>query len=71
MRFRYWSVVAVFLAGLVLVCLGLYYTLVAGDSRLSSEFLTVGGVVCAVILAVGMIYVARVRFKILRDASHF
>jgi len=71
MRFRYWFVVAVFVAGLVLVCLGLYYMLVGGDSQLGRELLLIAGVVWAVLLAIGMLYVARLRFKILRDASRF
>jgi hypothetical protein len=71
MRFRYWSVVAVFLTGLSLVCLGLYYTLVSGDSQLGYELLLIGGAAWAVLLAVGMLYVARVRLKILRNASRY
>jgi hypothetical protein len=71
MRFRYWFVVAVFVAGLVLVWLGLYYMLVGGDSQLGRELLLIAGVVWAVLLAIGMLYVARLRFKILRDASRF
>jgi hypothetical protein len=71
MRFRYWFVVAVSVAGLVSVCLGLYYMLVGGDSQLGRELLLIAGVVWAVLLAIGMLYVARLRFKILRDASRF
>lgn len=71
MKFRYWFLVTVFLAGLVLISVGLYYVLVVGDSRLGFGFLMVGGVVWAVLTAVGMLYVARVRYGILRDASRF
>jgi len=67
----YWFLVTVFLVGLVLVSMGLYYVLVVGDSQLGFEFLTAGGMVWAVLMAVGMLYVARVRYKILRDASRF
>ena len=71
MRLRYWFVVAVFVVGLVLVCLGLYYSLVAGDSQLGHELLLVGGIAWAVLLTIGALYVARVKVRILRDASRF
>jgi len=71
MRPGYWFLVNVFLVGLFLISVGLCYVLVVGDSRLGFELLMVGGVVWAVLMAVGMLYVARVRYKILRDASRF
>jgi hypothetical protein len=71
MRLRYWFLVTVFLVGLVLISMGLYYVLVVGDSQLGFELLMVGGIVWAVLMAVGMLYVARIRYRILRDASHF
>ncbi len=71
MRLRYWFLAAVFLVGLVLISMGLYYVLVVGDSRLGFGLLMVGGVVWAVLIAAGMLYVARVRYRILRDASRF
>jgi hypothetical protein len=71
MRLRYWFLVTVFLVGLVLISVGLYYVLVIGDSQLGFELLMVGGVVWAVLMTVGMLYVARIRYRILRDASRF
>jgi hypothetical protein len=61
----------VFFVGLVLFVLGVYYLYVAGESRLGFELSIVGAVLWGVLLALGMLYVARVRMKILRDAHQF
>jgi uncharacterized membrane protein len=63
MRFRYWFVVGVFVVGFVLVCLGLYYTSIAGDSELGHELLLAGGALWAVLLAIGFLYAARVAIE--------
>jgi hypothetical protein len=71
MRRWYWFMLVVFFVGLVLFVLGVYYLYVAGESRLGFELSIVGAVLWGVLLALGMLYVARVRMKILRDAHQF
>ncbi|PIU59258.1 hypothetical protein COS86_05180 [Candidatus Bathyarchaeota archaeon CG07_land_8_20_14_0_80_47_9] len=68
---RYWFPVILFIVGLVLFSLGQYYTFRGEESGLGFELSLSGLVLWAVLLAIGMIYVARVRLKILRDASRF
>jgi drug/metabolite transporter (DMT)-like permease len=68
---RYWFPVILFIVGLVLFSLGQYYTFRGEESDLGFELSLSGLVLWAVLLAIGMIYVARVRLKILRDASRF
>jgi drug/metabolite transporter (DMT)-like permease len=68
---RYWFPVILFIVGLVLFSLGHYYTFRGEESGLGFELSLSGLVLWAVLLAIGMIYVARVRLKILRDASRF
>jgi len=72
---RYWFPVILFIVGLVLFSLGQYYTFRGEESGLGFELslsgLVLWAVLLAVLLAIGMIYVARVRLKILRDASRF
>ena len=71
MRRWYWFLLVLFFVGLVLFVLGLYFTCEAGERQLGFELSMVGAVVWGVLLVVGMLYVARVRIKILRDASEF
>jgi drug/metabolite transporter (DMT)-like permease len=68
---RYWFPVILFIVGLVLFSLGQYYTFRGEESGLGFELSLSGLVLWAVLLAIGMIYVASVRLKILRDASRF
>jgi len=68
---RYWFPVILFIVGLVLFSLGQYYTFRGEESGLGFELSLSGLVLWAVLLAIGMIYVASVRLKILRDASCF
>lgn len=68
---RYWFPVILFIVGLVLFSLGQYCTFRGEESGLGFELSLSGLVLWAVLLAIGMIYVARVRLKILRDASCF
>ena len=68
---RYWFPVILFIVGLVLFSLAQYYTFRGEESGLGFELSLSGLVLWAVLLAIGMIYVARVRLKILRDASRF
>jgi len=71
MRRLYWFLLADFFVGFVLFVLGLYYLYVAGESRLGFGLAIVGAALWGVLLALGMLYVARVRVKILRDAHQF
>jgi len=71
MRRWYWFLLVLFFVGLFLFVLGLYYLYMVGESQLGFELSMVGAVVWGVLLVVGMLYVARVRIKILRDASEF
>jgi hypothetical protein len=71
MKRWYWFLFVLFFVGLVLFVLGLYYMYIVGESQLGFELSIVGAVLWCVFLVVGMIYVARVRIKILRDASQF
>jgi len=71
MRRWYWFLLLLFFVGLVLFVLGLYFTYEPGERQLGFELSMVGAVVWGVLLAIGMLYVARVRIKILRDASRF
>jgi hypothetical protein len=71
MRLRYWFVVGVFVAGFVLVCLGLYYTLIGGDSELGHELLLAGGTMWAVLLAIGFLYASRVAIESTKHRPFF
>jgi polyferredoxin len=71
MKRRYWFLVVLFVVGLVLFWLGQYYTFRGEEARLGFELSLSGLVVWAVLLAAGMLYVAHVRLKILRNASRF
>ena len=71
MRLRYWFVLVVFFFGLFLFVLGLYFIYMGGKFQLGFDLSIVGAVLLGVVLAVGMLYVARVKIKILRDSSHF
>ena len=71
MRRWYWFLLILFFVGFVLFVLGLYFTYWVGEGQLGFELSMVGAVVWSVLLAIGMLYVARVRIKILRDASRF
>jgi hypothetical protein len=71
MRLRYRFLLILFFIGLVLFALGLYYIYEGGEPKLGFELSMMGAVLWGVLLVVGMIYVARVRIKILRDASEF
>jgi hypothetical protein len=70
-RLRYWFVSAVFFVGLILFLLGLYLTFGGGESRLGFSLSVIGAVLMTTLLVVGLLYVARVQIKILRNASHF
>jgi hypothetical protein len=71
MRILYPFLASFFAIGLVLFSLGQFLTLTGGDSRLGFELSICGIAFWAVLLIIGMLYVARVRFKILKDASRF
>jgi len=71
MKRRHWFLVVLFVVSLVLFWLGQYCTFRGEVSRLGFELSLSGLVVWAVLLAAGMLYVAHVRLKILRDASRF
>jgi hypothetical protein len=71
MRLRYWFLLILFFIGLVLFALGLYYIYEGGAPKLGFELSMIGAVAWGVLLAIGMLYVVRVRIKILRDASRF
>jgi len=70
-RLRYWFVLVVFFVGLFLFVLGLYFTYKGGELQLGFDLSIVGAVLLGVVLAAGMLYVAQVRIKILRDSSRF
>jgi len=71
MRRWFWFLLVLFFVGLVLFVLGLYFAYWVGERQLGFEFSMVGAVVWGVLLAIGMLYVARVRIKILRESSRF
>ena len=71
MRPAYWFVFGVLFVGLVLFVLGLYYMYVVREFHLGFELSVVGAVLWGVLLVIGIVYVAKVRVKILRDASQF
>ena len=71
MRRWYWFLLVLFFVGLVLFVLGLYFAYEAGERQLGFELSMVGAVVWGVLLAIEMLYVARVRIKILRESSRF
>lgn len=71
MRRWFWFLLVLFFVGLVLFVLGLYFAYEAGERQLGFELSMVGAVVWGVLLAIGMLYVARVRIKILRESSRF
>jgi hypothetical protein len=70
-RLRYWFVLVVFFVGLFLFVLGLYFTYIGGELQLGFDLSIVGAVLLCVVLAVGVLYVARVQIKILGDARRF
>ncbi|MBX5328475.1 MAG: hypothetical protein ACQXXE_03355 [Candidatus Bathyarchaeia archaeon] len=69
--FWWWLLLFLFFVGVVLFLLGLYFTYGVGERRLGYDFSVVGAVLLGVLLAVGMLYVARVRVKILRGSRDF
>lgn len=71
MRLRYWFVVVIFFVGLALFLLGLYLIYRGGEPQLGFDLSVIGAVLMAVLIMVGMLYVARVKIKILRDAAIF
>ena len=71
MRRRYWLIIILFATGLVLFCLGLYYMYEVGEAEFGFKLAILGAIILGIILAIGMLYVARVRIKILKDASQF
>lgn len=71
MRLRYWFVLVVFFVGLFLFVLGLYFTYRGEEPQFGFDLSIVGAVLLGVVLAVGMLYVAQVKIKILRDSSRF
>ena len=71
MRLKYWFVLTIFFVGLALFLLGLYLTYRGGELQLGFDLSVIGAVLMAVLLMVGMLYVARVKIKILRDSSRF
>jgi hypothetical protein len=71
MRRWFWFLLVFLFVGLFLFVLGLYCVYMVGESWLGFGFLIAGAVLWGVLLVVGMIYVAQVRIKILRDASEF
>lgn len=66
---RYWFLVILFFVGLVLFFLGQYYMFGSEGHRLGFGLSLSGLVLWAVLFAIGLFYVARVRLKILWDAS--
>lgn len=60
-----------FLVGVVLFLLGLYYLYGVGERRLGYDLSVAGAVLLGVLLTIGMLYVARVRVKILRGSRNF
>jgi hypothetical protein len=71
MKRWYWFVLVVLFFGLFLFVSGLYIIYVGGEFQLGFDLSIVGVVLLGIVLAVGMLYVARVKIKILRDSSDF
>jgi hypothetical protein len=71
MRRLYWFVLVDFFVGFVLFVLGLYFMRVVGDFQLGFGLAIVGAVFLGVLLVLGVLYVARVKIWILRDAHEF
>jgi hypothetical protein len=71
MRRRYLFVLVDFFVGFVLFVLGLYLMRVIGDFQLGFGLAIVGAVFLGVLLVLGVLYVARVKIWILRDAHEF
>jgi hypothetical protein len=69
MKRRNWFLVILFFVGLVLFFLGQHYMFGGQGYRLGFGLSLSGLVLWAVLLAIGLFYVARVRLKILWDAS--
>jgi hypothetical protein len=69
--FWWWFLLFLFLVGVVLFLLGLYYAYGVGERRFGYALSVAGAVLLGVLLAVGMLYVARVRVKILRGSRDF
>lgn len=67
----YWALLVLFLVGVVLLVLGFYYMYNVGERRLGFELGMAGAVALGALLAVGALYVARVRVKILRESGRF
>lgn len=67
----YWFLLVLFLFGVVLFALGLYYMYGVGERRLGFGLTMAGAVALGALLAVGALYVARVRVKILRESRRF
>jgi len=71
MRRRYWFLLVDLFVGLVLFVVGVYFMRVAGDFQLGFGLAIVGAVLLGVLLVLGVLYVARVKIWILRDAHEF
>jgi hypothetical protein len=71
MRRWYWLIIILFATGLILFCLGLYYIYSAGEPEFGFELAIIGAIMWGILLTIGMFYAARVRIKILKDASQF
>lgn len=70
MRLVYWFILILLIIGIVLFSVGQYYRL-KGESQLGSGLLISGIAFFLILLVIGVLHLARVRVKILRDASHF
>jgi hypothetical protein len=70
-RLRYWFLFVLLFFGLFLFVLGLYFTYIGGELQLGFDLSIIGAVLLGVVLAVGVLYVARVQIKILGDARRF
>jgi Na+/H+ antiporter NhaC len=70
MRLFYWFLLILLVVGFVLFIVGQYY-MSNGESRLGYGLSISGIVAFLILLAIGMLYLARVRVKILSDARRF
>ena len=70
MRLFYWLLVLLLAGGLVLFSIGQYY--MSKKEFRSGYGLTVSGIIAfLILLAIGLLYLVRVRVKILSDAHRF
>lgn len=70
MRLFYWFLLILLVVGFVLFIVGQYY-MSNEESRLGYGLSISGIVAFLILLAIGMLYLARVRVKILSDARRF